>query len=121
MTQIFVTNATPVEYVARLDVRKVAAARIDDLRHPPSGSQSPTGTVSNLETSGQSRPITAIDLKRMAGSIAAGYGDKGAVVITCGPDGFRIGVSGLTHRELQDALCVANHYNFCHMEEASAS
>ncbi len=73
MTQIFVTNATPVEYVARLDVRKVRC------------------------------------------------GDKGAVVITCGPDEFRIGVSGLTDRELQDALCVAIHYNFCHMEEASAS
>lgn len=55
--------------------------------------------------------VRAIDLKRMAGSIAANYGDKGAVVITVGEDGFRIGVSNLTDRELQDAFCVGIHHN----------
>ena len=46
----------------------------------------------------------------MAASIASNYGDKGAVVITVGDDGFRIGVSNLTDRELQDALCVGIHH-----------
>lgn len=55
--------------------------------------------------------IAAIDLKRMAGSIAASYGDKGAVVITVGDSGFRIGVANLTDRELQDALCIGIHHN----------
>ena len=59
----------------------------------------------------EGRPnLSPIDLKRMAGSIAASYGDKGAVVITVGDDGFRIGVSNLTDRELQDALCVGIHH-----------
>ena len=47
----------------------------------------------------------------MAGSIATSYGDKGAVIITVGDGGFRVGVSNLTDRELQDALCVAIHHN----------
>ena len=54
--------------------------------------------------------ILPLDLKRMAASIAANYGDKGAVVITVGDDGFRIGVSNLTDRELHDALCVGIHH-----------
>ena len=62
--------------------------------------------------------VAAIDLKRMARSIAANYGDKGAVIITCGPEGFRIGVSGLTDRELQDALCVGIHHNLLAIGEA---
>ena len=54
---------------------------------------------------------TPIDLERMAGPIASSYGDKGAVVITVGDDGFRVGVANLTDRELQDALCVAIHHS----------
>ena len=61
--------------------------------------------------------VTPIDLKRMANSIASNYGDKGAIVISVGGDGVRIGVNGLSDREIQDALCVAIHYNFCMMEE----
>lgn len=64
-----------------------------------------------------SKQITPVDLERMARSIAANYGDKGAVIITYGDDGFRIGVSGLDSRELQDALCVGIHHNFLKMAE----
>jgi hypothetical protein len=55
------------------------------------------------------RPIT---LERMARAIAANYGDKGAIVLTVGTEGVRIGVHGLDAREIQDALCVGIHYNF---------
>lgn len=56
--------------------------------------------------------ISAVDLKRMERSIASSYGDKGAIVLTVGERGVRIGVHGLTDREIQDALCVGIHYNF---------
>ena len=61
------------------------------------------------------RKVHPLDLERTARSIASNYGDKGAVVITLGEDGFRIGVSGLTDRELQDALCVGIHHNLLRM------
>jgi len=48
----------------------------------------------------------------MARSIAATYGDKGAIVLTVGAEGIRVGVFGLDAREIQDALCVGIHYNF---------
>jgi len=48
----------------------------------------------------------------MARSIAHTYGDKGAIVLTVGPAGVRVGVHGLDAREIQDALCVGIHYNF---------
>jgi len=51
-------------------------------------------------------------LERMARSIAHAHGDKGAIVITVGEDGVRIGVHGLDAREIQDALCVGLFYNF---------
>ena len=66
----------------------------------------------------KTQKIVAIDLERMARSIATSYGDNGAVVITSGPEGFRIGVSGLTDRELQDALCVGIHHNLLVIGEA---
>ncbi len=60
--------------------------------------------------------IIPTSLKHNAASIARNYGDKGAIVITVGDEGMRIGVHGLSDREMQDALCVAIHYNFCMME-----
>jgi hypothetical protein len=56
--------------------------------------------------------VHPVDLERMARSIAQAYGDKGAIVITVGEDGVRIGVHGLDAREIQDALCVGLFYNF---------
>jgi DNA-binding NtrC family response regulator len=50
--------------------------------------------------------------KEMARSIASSYGDKGAIVITVGEEGVRIGVDGLNQQQIQDALCIAIHYNF---------
>lgn len=54
--------------------------------------------------------IRPMDLKRTAASIASNYGDKGAIVITSGDEGVRIGVSGLDDRDLQDALCIAIYH-----------
>ena len=62
--------------------------------------------------------LAAVGLERMARSIARSYGDKGAVVITVGESGFRVGVAGLTDRELQDALCVGIHHNLLKIGEA---
>lgn len=55
--------------------------------------------------------VAAIDLKRMVGSIAASYDAKGAIVITVDSEEFRLGVSNLTDREIQDALCVGIHHS----------
>jgi len=54
-----------------------------------------------------------INLKRMAKAIACSYKDKGAIIITFGEEGIRIGTSGLSHKELNEVLCTAIHYNFC--------
>ena len=56
--------------------------------------------------------VRPFDLKRMARSISRSYGDKGAIVLSVGDDGIRIGVYGLDAKEIQDALCVGIHYNF---------
>ena len=56
--------------------------------------------------------VHPVDLQRMARSIAQAYGDKGAIVLTVGKDGVRIGLHGLDAREIQDALCVGLFYNF---------
>jgi hypothetical protein len=53
--------------------------------------------------------VRPLDLTTMAASIATTYRDKGAIVITSGEDGIRVGVHGLDLREAQDALCVAIH------------
>jgi len=55
--------------------------------------------------------IKPIALKNMARSIARSYGDKGAIIITHGEEGTRVGCWGLTDRETQEALCVGIHYN----------
>ncbi len=52
----------------------------------------------------------------MAGSIAASYGDKGAIILTVGDEGIRIGIQGLTEREAEEALCVGIHYNLLNAE-----
>jgi hypothetical protein len=44
----------------------------------------------------------------MAASVSGSYGDKDAIVVTSGDDGFRAGVHGLDVREAQDALGVAS-------------
>lgn len=51
-------------------------------------------------------------LRQMASAIAATYGDAGAIVISVGKEGVRIGVEGLTPKQIQDALCIAINYNF---------
>jgi len=57
--------------------------------------------------------INPIKLKAMANSIAKSYGDKGAIVVTMGDEGIRIGTKGLTFDEVREALCVAIHYCYC--------
>lgn len=54
--------------------------------------------------------IRPIDLTKMAASISRSYGDKGAIVITSGAGGVRVGVHGLDLSESQDALCVAIYH-----------
>lgn len=61
--------------------------------------------------------IIPLDLRRQAKSIASSYGDDGAIIITIGNDGTRIGVEGLTPQQVQDALCLALHYNFTFSNE----
>ena len=55
------------------------------------------------------RPLS---LRHTAGAVARNYGDKGAVVITYGSDGIRIGTENLTPSELREALCTAIHYSY---------
>jgi hypothetical protein len=54
--------------------------------------------------------VRPMDLQRTAASVASNYGDDGAIIITSGKDGIRIGVHNLTASDLQDALCVAIHH-----------
>jgi len=53
----------------------------------------------------------------MATAIAKSYNDKGAIIITMGENGIRIGTNGLSYEELNEVLCTAIHYNFCFSEE----
>lgn len=57
-----------------------------------------------------------IQLRGLAETVAAECGDKGAVVISYGSEGIRIGTEGLTPEELREALCTAIHYSYV-MEE----
>lgn len=63
--------------------------------------------------------ISPLALRKMARAIAASYGDTGAIVISVGKDGVRIGVEGLTPEQIQYALCTAIHYNFVFSDEAT--
>ena len=56
--------------------------------------------------------VRSLDLQRTAGMIAQNYGDKGAIVITFGEQGVRIGTEGLTPQEVRDALCMTIHYSY---------
>lgn len=56
--------------------------------------------------------IRPMNLRHTAAAIARNYGDKGAVIITVGEDGTRIGVENLTPSEVREALCTAIHYSF---------
>ncbi len=51
-----------------------------------------------------------------AKAIAATHGDKGAIIITFGDNGVRIGVHGLSFKETEEALCLGIHHNFLQME-----
>jgi hypothetical protein len=51
--------------------------------------------------------VRPLQLTKMAESISRSYGDKGAIIITSGDDGIRVGVHGLDLNEAKDALCVA--------------
>ncbi len=58
-----------------------------------------------------------ISLRGLAGTVGAECKDKGAVVISYGAEGVRIGVENLTPEELRAALCTAIHYSFEFEEE----
>jgi hypothetical protein len=62
--------------------------------------------------------VRPLPLRKMARSIASNYGDKGAVVITYGADGIRIGVENLTPDELREVLCTAINYSYVFESEA---
>jgi hypothetical protein len=51
-------------------------------------------------------------LRQMARTVAFMHGDKGALILTLGKDGVRIGSEGLTPTELRELLCVAISYSF---------
>ena len=63
--------------------------------------------IQERETALTVRPF---ELKKMAESVSRSYGDKGAIVITSGEEGIRIGVHGLELSEAQEALCVAIYH-----------
>ena len=61
--------------------------------------------------------LMEIKLQDLAWTVAAECRDKGAVVISYGLQGVRIGVENLTPEELRAALCTAIHDSF-EIEEA---
>jgi hypothetical protein len=56
--------------------------------------------------------VRPFSLRHTAAAVARNYGDKGAVVITLGSEGVRIGTENLTPQELREALCTAIHYSY---------
>jgi len=56
--------------------------------------------------------VRPLSLRHTASAVARNYGDKGAVVITFGEEGVRIGTENLTPSELREALCTAIHYSY---------
>jgi hypothetical protein len=58
------------------------------------------------------KSMRPLSLRHTAAAVARNYGDKGAVVITLGEDGVRIGTENLTPSELREALCTAIHYSY---------
>lgn len=79
----------------------------------PEGNQpGPTGAASGV--------VRPLGLRKMASAIAASYGDEGAIVISVGKEGVRIGVEGLTPEQIEHALCVAIHYNLSFSSETTS-
>ena len=70
---------------------------------------------------GRERTIRPLGLRHTAAAVARNYGDKGAVIISVGDDGTRIGVENLTPEELREALCTVIHYSFVFEVEADSS
>ena len=62
--------------------------------------------------------IRPLSLRHTAASIARNYGDKGAVIISVGEDGIRIGVENLTSAEVREVLRAAVHYSFVFEDDA---
>ena len=60
--------------------------------------------------------IQNLPLNKMARAIARQHGHDGAIIITKSSEGYHLGVSGLSDREVQEALCVGIHQNFRQME-----
>ena len=74
-----------------------------------------------LATSLSSDKIKPLALQKMAKAIASSYGDKGAIVLTCGEEGVRVGMAGLSPDEAERALCIAIHYNIKFSDEETTS
>jgi len=53
-----------------------------------------------------------LNLRGIAKTVAEECRDKGAVVVSYGEEGVRIGTEGLTAEELRQALCTAIHYSY---------
>lgn len=71
------------------------------------------GVVLIFEAIDLNKKVFPISLKKMATSIAKSYDDKGAIIITMGDEGIRIGTKGLTFGEVRQALNTAIHYSYC--------
>jgi hypothetical protein len=66
-----------------------------------------------------SAEVEPIDLERTARAVASNFGDRGAVIISLGEKGVRVGAQGLTPEELRYALCVAINFSFVLEDEAT--
>jgi hypothetical protein len=62
---------------------------------------------------------TGLNLQGLAGTVAAECNDKGAVIVSYGDAGVRIGVENLTPAELREALCTAIHYSYVFEKEST--
>jgi hypothetical protein len=56
--------------------------------------------------------LRPLSLRHTAMAVARNYGDRGALIISVGENGVRIGVENLTPAEVREALCTAIHYSF---------
>jgi hypothetical protein len=70
---------------------------------------------------GEHRYVAIPGLRQLAKSVASEYGDKGAIVISYGGDGVRIGVEGLSRPEAEKALCIAIYYGILFSENGMTS
>jgi len=69
------------------------------------------GFESSMEVENENTvPFKPVELKAVAGSVSRMHGNKGAIVITSGDEGIRIGMHGLDTYEAKEALCVAMYY-----------